>query len=77
VWVSPFAERVIHLRGCPLGRKVGEERDHSRDGSIESKEVTTSAGGCRGPATTPPEDKEDNIGSVTMTNGAMLSTLMG
>jgi hypothetical protein len=39
-------------------------------------EATTSGGGRRGPAKTPPEEKEDTVGSVTMINGAMPSTLM-
>jgi hypothetical protein len=54
-----------------------EEGHHSREGSLYSKEATTSGGGCRGLAKTPPEEKEDNVGSVTMINGAMPSTLMG
>jgi hypothetical protein len=33
--------------------------------------------GRRGPAMTPPEEKEDTVGSVTMINGAMPSPLMG
>jgi hypothetical protein len=41
------------------------------------KEATTSGGGRRGPAMTPPEEKEDTVRSVTMINGAMPSTLMG
>jgi hypothetical protein len=70
-------ERAILPGGRPQAREVGEERDHSQEGSLESKEATTSGGGRRGPATTPPEEKEDTIGSVTMINGNMSSTLMG
>jgi hypothetical protein len=44
---------------------------------LDSNEATTSGGGRPGPATTPPEKKEDTVGSVTMINGAMSSTLMG
>jgi hypothetical protein len=44
---------------------------------IYSKEVTTSGGGCQGPAKTPPEEKKDTVRSVTMINGAMPSTLIG
>jgi hypothetical protein len=52
LWVLPIAGDIaIRLRGNPQGREVGEERDHSWDGSIESKEATTSGGGHRGPAT--------------------------
>jgi hypothetical protein len=63
LWAPPFVERererVIRLRGRPLGREIEEERDHSWEGSIESKEVTTSGGGRRCPAMTPLEEKED------------------
>jgi hypothetical protein len=54
-----------------------EEGDHSQGGSLNSEEATTSGGGRRGPAKTPPEEKEDTIGSITMINGAMPSTLLG
>jgi hypothetical protein len=69
-------EGTICLRGRPQAREEGEERDCSQEGSLESKEVTTSGGGRRGPVTTTPEEKEDTVESVTMINGAMLSTLM-
>jgi hypothetical protein len=64
------------MRGRPQ-REEEEERDDSREGSIYLKEATTSGGGRRGPAKTPLEKKEDTVGSVTMINGAMPSTLMG
>jgi hypothetical protein len=69
--------RATVRRGSPQGREVGWEKDHSREGLIESKEATTSGVGCRGPATTPQEEKEDTVGSVTMINSTMLSALMG
>jgi hypothetical protein len=69
--------RAIRLRGHPQARGEGEERDHLQEGSLESKEATTSGRRCQSPATTPPEEKEDTVGSVTMINGAMLSALMG
>jgi hypothetical protein len=81
VEAPPFAERererVIHLRGHPQARERKEEGDRSREGSLYSKEATTSGGGRRGLANTSPEEKEDIIRSVTMINGAMPSTLMG
>jgi hypothetical protein len=70
-------ERAIRSRGRPQAREEGEEKDQSREGSLESKEATTSGGGRRGPATTPPDEKKDIVGTVTMINGAMLSALMG
>ena len=70
-------ERAICPRGRPQAREGEEEGDHSRERSLYSKEATTSGGGRRGPAKTPPEEKEDTVGSVTMINGAMPSTLMG
>jgi hypothetical protein len=74
VEAPPFAERereAVHK----LERE--EEGYHSQEGSLYSKEVTTSGGGRRGPAKTPPKEKEDIVGSVTMINGDMPSTLMG
>jgi hypothetical protein len=68
---KPFAREAIHK----LERE--EEGDHSWEGSLYSKEATTSGGGRWGPAKTPPEEKEDIAGSITMINGAMPSTLMG
>jgi hypothetical protein len=68
---EPFAREVVHK----LERE--EEGDHSQEGSLYSKEATTSGGGHRGPTKTPLEEKEDTVGSVTMINGAMPSTLMG
>jgi hypothetical protein len=75
----PFVERErdIRLRGHPQAREEGEERIHSRRGSLYLREATTSGGGRRGPATTPLEEKNDTVGSVTMINDAMPSTLMG
>jgi hypothetical protein len=71
---EPFARKAVHK----LEREREEEEgDHSREGSLYSKEATTSGGERRGPAKTPPEEKENTIGSVTMINGAMPSTLMG
>jgi hypothetical protein len=74
-------ERTIRLTGRPQEREREREReeegDHSREGSLYTKEATTSGGGRRGPAKTPPEEKEDTVGSVTMINGAMPNTLMG
>jgi hypothetical protein len=76
VEAPPFIERAIRPRGLhKLERE--EEGDHSREGSLYSKEATTSKGGRWGPAKTPPEEKEDTIGSITMINGAKASTLMG
>jgi hypothetical protein len=72
-----WAWRWCNPKGHPQGREVGWERDHSRGGSIESKDATTSGGGRQGLASTPPEEEEDTIGSVTMINGSMLSALMG
>jgi hypothetical protein len=68
---KPFSRKAVHK----LERE--EEGDHSREGSLYSKEATTSGGGHRGPAKTPPEEEEDTVGSVTMINGSMPSTLMG
>jgi hypothetical protein len=68
---------TIHPTGRPQAREEGEERDHSRGGSLYSKEATTSGGWRRGLATTLPEENEDTVSSVTMINGAMPSTLMG
>jgi hypothetical protein len=68
---EPFAREVVHR----LERE--EEGDHSREGSLYLKEATTSGGGRRGPAKTPPEEKEVTVGSITMINDAMPSTLMG
>jgi hypothetical protein len=68
---EPFAREAVHK----LERE--EEGDHSQEGSLYSKEATTSGGGRRGPAKTPLEEKEDTVRSVTMINGAMPSTLMG
>jgi hypothetical protein len=70
-------ERAIPLRGRPQAREREEEGDHSRGGSLYSKEATTSGGGRRGPAKTPPEEKEDTVESVMMINGATARTLMG
>jgi hypothetical protein len=40
LWAPPFPEnRDIRPRGRPQGREVGEERDHSLEGSIKSKEA--------------------------------------
>jgi hypothetical protein len=76
VEAPPFTERAIRPRGLhELERE--EEGDHSREGSLYLKEATTSKGGHWGPAMTPPEEKEDTIGSITMINGAKPSTLMG
>jgi hypothetical protein len=68
---EPFAREVVHN----LERE--EEGDHSQEGSLYSNEAATSGGGRRGPGKTPPEEKIDTVGSVTMINGAMPSTLMG
>jgi hypothetical protein len=77
----PFAERekerAIRPWGRPQAREREEEGDHSWEGSLYSMEASTSGGGRRGPAKTPPEEKEDTVGSVTMINVAMSSTLMG
>jgi hypothetical protein len=54
-----------------------EEGDHSREGSTYSKEATTSGGGRWGPTKTPSKEKEDSVGSVTMINDVMPSTLTG
>jgi hypothetical protein len=75
--IREWSALVIRPRGCPQAREREEKGDHSREGSPYSKEATTSGGGRRGPAKTPPEEKEDIVGSVTMINGAMLSTLIG
>jgi hypothetical protein len=66
-------ERDIRLIGRPQDREREreterereEEGDHSQGGSLDSKDATTSGGGRRGPAKTPPEEKEDTVGSVT------------
>jgi hypothetical protein len=68
---EPFAREAVHN----LERK--EQEDHSREGSLYSKEATTSGGGHLGSAKTPSKEKEDTIESVTMINGDMPSTLMG
>jgi hypothetical protein len=68
---QPFAREAVHK----LERE--EEGDHSQEGSLYSKEATTSGGGRRGPAKTNLEEKEDTVRSVTMINGVMPSTLMG
>jgi hypothetical protein len=68
---EPFAREAVHK----LERE--EEGDHSQEGSLYSKEATTSGGGRQGPTKTPPKEKEDTVGSVTMIDGAMPSTLMG
>jgi hypothetical protein len=68
---EPFAREAVQK----LGRK--ERREIIRGRLLYSKEATTSGGGHRGPAKTPPGEKEDTIGSVTMINSAMPSTLMG
>jgi hypothetical protein len=57
-------EWAIRLRGRPETREEEEEGDHSREGSLYSKEATTGGGGCRGPATTPPDEKENTVGSI-------------
>jgi hypothetical protein len=67
-------ERDIRPRGRPQAREREEEGDHSREGSLYSKEATTSGGGRRGPTKTPPEEKEDTVGSVTMINSAIVNT---
>jgi hypothetical protein len=72
---EPLAREAVHK--LEREREREEEGDHSPKGSLYSKEATTSGGGHRGPAKTPPEEKEDTVGSVTMINGAMPSTLMG
>jgi hypothetical protein len=77
VEAPPFAERESFARGAVHKLEREEEGDHSCEGSLYSKEATTSGGGRRGPSKTPPEEKEDTVGSVTMINGAMSSTLMG
>jgi hypothetical protein len=64
--VERFAREVVH--------KLARERRGER---FYSKEPTTTGGGCRDPVKTPPEKKEDTVGSVTMMNGAMPSNLMG
>jgi hypothetical protein len=48
---EPFAREAVHK----LERE--EEGDYSQEGSLYSKEATTSEGGRRGPAKTPPEEK--------------------
>jgi hypothetical protein len=68
---EPFAREAVHN----LERK--EQEDHSREGSLYSKEATTSGGGHLGSTKTPSKEKEDTIGSVTMINGDIPSTLMG
>jgi hypothetical protein len=58
-------ERTIRLTGRPQEREREREReeegDHSREGSLYTKEATTSGGGRRGPAKTPLEEKEDTV----------------
>jgi hypothetical protein len=44
-----------------IEREREEEGDHSREGSLYTKEATTSGGGRRGPAKTPLEEKEDTV----------------
>jgi hypothetical protein len=71
MWAPPFA----------VGEQFAREAVHKlerkgRRENLYSKEATTSGGGCRGPATTPPE-KEDTVESVTMINGDIPSALMG
>jgi hypothetical protein len=65
------------LRGHPQAREVGEERDHSREGSLKSKEATTSGGGRQALTTIPPEEKNITVGSITMISDALSSALMG
>jgi hypothetical protein len=83
VEAPPFAERERERERDPFAREAihklerEEEGDRSPGGLLYSKEATTSGGGRRGPTKTPPEEKEDTVGSVTMINGAMPSTLMG
>jgi hypothetical protein len=78
MWAPPFIERgAMHPRGHPQAREEGEERDHLREGSLVSKEATTSGEGRRDPATTPPEEKGGTVRIVIMINSAMLSALMG
>jgi hypothetical protein len=77
VEAPPFAEREPFAREAIHKLEREEEGDHSQEGSLYLKEATTSGGGCRGPAKTPLEEKEDTVGSVTMINGAMPGTLMG
>jgi hypothetical protein len=77
VEAPPFVGRELFAREAVHKLEREEEGDHSREGSLYSKEATTSGGGHRGPAKTPPEEKEDTVGIATMINGAMPSTLMG
>jgi hypothetical protein len=73
----PFAEREPFAREAVHKLEREKDGDHSQEGSLYSKEATTSGGGHRGPAKILPEEKEDTVGSVTMINGAIPSTLMG
>jgi hypothetical protein len=73
----PFVGRETFAREAVHELEREEGRDHLQGGSLYSKEATTSGGGRRGPAKTPPGEKEDIVGSVAMINGSMPSTLMG
>jgi hypothetical protein len=62
---SPFTrERVIRPRGHSQAREKRREIVPERDRSTRRKHPQV-------------EKKEDTVGSVTMINGAMSSTLMG
>jgi hypothetical protein len=60
----PFArQRAIHPRDHPEAREKRREIVNEKDRSTRRK--------------LPQVEKEDTVGSVTMVNGAMSSTLMG
>jgi hypothetical protein len=63
--VPPFArERAIRMRGHPQARENRREIIRERDRSTRRKHPQV-------------ETKKDTVGSITMINGAMSSTLMG
>jgi hypothetical protein len=63
--VPPFAkQRAIHLRGHPQAREKRRVIVRGKDRSTRRKDPQV-------------EEKEDTVGSVTMINVAMSSTLMG
>jgi hypothetical protein len=65
VEVPPFAkQRAIRLRGHPQAREKRREIVREKDRSTRRKHPQV-------------EKKEDTVGSVTMINGAISSTLMG
>jgi hypothetical protein len=61
----PFTrQKAIHPRGHPQAREKGREIVREKDHSTRRKHPQV-------------ERKEDTVGSITMINGAMPSTLMG